>query len=102
MEESILDRLAAAIEEHQPSRRQSKVSNSTSVRLARHRRAATMRRPLLSGVSECSNVDQLLPFLHQVNSASFGGDATFTADKVDVKAVEADLRADMFRRGDEK
>lgn len=109
MEESILDRFAAAIEETQkrPSSRlgsngsgsgSGKSSSTVAVATRNSRSKSTLRRPLLAGVTDCSNLEQLLPFLRRINSASFGDNVAFAANKVDVRAVEADLRADLFRR----
>lgn len=115
IEESILDRFALAIEEQQrrhvttKQRRANAHAKTSSIDSAATSDSVTaiqranLRRPLLVGMTTCSNVEQLLPFLHQVNSAAFGfgedaGAGTFAVDKVDTGAIEADLRADMFRR----
>ncbi|CAO1636291.1 unnamed protein product [Sympodiomycopsis kandeliae] len=102
MEESILDRLATSIDEHLPGSKRSSKQSSTVFGKSKTRSHKGGRRPILAGVIECSSIEQLLPFLRQVSSPSFGDDVTHASDTVDVKSIERDLRADMFKCKTEK
>lgn len=105
MEDSILDRLATAIEEHCPGaahKRLSAASTPSNIATTGGTRGSPDRgrSPFLVGKREIVSVADLLPFLTTMNITSFQAAVEDShSGRADRASIERDLGADMFGDG---